>query len=45
MDGDLVFRFSDLSLLEKNEIAKKIGTNAKEIMDDLAEMDRMAAHF
>jgi cleavage and polyadenylation specificity factor subunit 1 len=44
-DGDLVFRFSDLSVAEKFEIAKKIGTNPNDLMDDLAELDRMAAHF
>ena len=45
VDGDLVFKFSDLSAALKAEFARKIGTSADEIMDDLAELDRNAAHF
>ena len=45
IDGELVFSFSDLPHAQKNEIARKIGTNPVDIMDDLAELDRMAAHF
>ena len=45
IDGDLVFAFSDLPAVDKAEFARKIGTNAAEIMDDLAELDRNAAHF
>ena len=36
---------SDLPLLEKSEIAKRIGTKFNELLDDIAELDRMAAHF
>jgi hypothetical protein len=32
-------------LLEKSEIAKRIGTKFNELLDDIAELDRMAAHF
>jgi len=45
IDGELVFSYSDLPYLQKNEIARKIGTRLVDIMDDLAELDRMAAHF
>lgn len=45
VDGDLVFRYSDLPVAEKWEIAKKIGTHPVDLMDDLAELDRMATHF
>lgn len=45
VDGDLVFMFSDLPASEKAEFARKIGTTAAEIMDDLAELDRNAAHY
>ena len=45
IDGDLVFKFSDLSIAEKYEMAKKGGFNMSDLMDDLAELDRMAAHF
>jgi len=45
VDGDLVFKFSDLPAPEKAEFARKIGTTAAEIMDDLAELDRNAAHY
>jgi len=45
IDGDLVYSFSDLSVTEKAEFSRKIGTSTSEIMDDLAELDRNAAHF
>jgi hypothetical protein len=45
VDGDLVFKFSDLPATEKAEFARKIGTSTGEIMDDLAELDRNAGHF
>ena len=45
VDGDLVFTFSDLSVTEKAEYSRKIGTTAADIMDDLAELDRNAAHY
>eukprot|EP00092_Neocalanus_flemingeri_P020040 GFUD01021700.1.p1 GENE.GFUD01021700.1~~GFUD01021700.1.p1 ORF type:complete len:1406 (+),score=514.90 GFUD01021700.1:53-4270(+) len=45
VDGDLVFKFTDLTAALKAEFARKIGTSADEIMDDLAELDRNAAHF
>lgn len=45
VDGDLIYRFADLSVSEKTEIAKRIGTTYPEILDDLAELDRMSAHF
>ena len=45
VDGDLVFQYSDLPVAEKAEFARKIGTTAGEIMDDLAELDRNAGHF
>ena len=37
--------FADLPYMQRVEIAKKIGTKPVDIMDDLAELDRMAAHF
>merc|ERR1712228_644625 len=40
VDGDLVFKFTDLTTALKAEFARKIGTSADEIMDDLAELDR-----
>ncbi len=36
---------TDLSLLEKADIAKRIGTKFGDLLDDIAELDRMAAHF
>ena len=45
VDGDLVFKFTNLSMTLKAELARKIGTSAEEIMEDLAEVDRSAAHF
>ena len=45
VDGDLVFKFTNLSNTLKTELARKIGTTPDEIMEDLAELDRNAAHF
>ena len=45
VDGDLVFKYSNLSVPLKAELARKIGTTTEEIMEDLAELDRSAAHF
>jgi len=45
VDGDLVFIYTDLSATDKAEFARKIGTTAAEILDDLAELDRAAAHY
>ena len=45
VDGDLVYAFSDLPAQRRHEIAKRIGTKAPDILDDLAELHRMSAHF
>lgn len=45
IDGELVFQYTDLSIAQKAEVARKIGTKFSDILDDLAELDRMAAHF
>ena len=45
VDGDLVFQFTDLPAPDKAEFARRIGTTAADIMDDLSELDRNAAHF
>lgn len=45
IDGELVFKFIDLPVTQKAEIAKRIGTKFTDLMDDLAVLDRMASHF
>ena len=45
IDGELVFKFSDLPVPQKVEIARRIGTKFQDLMDDLSELDRMAVHF
>ncbi|KAH7642361.1 cleavage and polyadenylation specificity factor subunit 1-like [Dermatophagoides farinae] len=45
LDGDLLYKYVHLSLNEKFEIAKKIGTSAKQIIDDLQEIYSITAHF
>jgi hypothetical protein len=45
IDGDLVRIFTDLPLLQKAEIAKRIGSKYTDLLDEIAELDRMAAHF
>ncbi|XP_071785220.1 cleavage and polyadenylation specificity factor subunit 1-like isoform X1 [Asterias amurensis] len=45
LDGDLLYRYTYLSVVEKNELAKKIGTTVDQIMDDLMDVERLTTHF
>ncbi|KAJ9585289.1 hypothetical protein L9F63_002919 [Diploptera punctata] len=45
IDGELVWLFLGLPTSEKQEVAKKIGTKVDEICDDLADIERLTAHF
>lgn len=45
IDGELVWQYLNLPVIERQEIAKKIGTKVDEIMDDLGEIERVTAHF
>lgn len=45
LDGDLLFKFPTLSMNEKSDLAKKIGTSPQQILEDLQEIDRVTAYF
>nr|XP_061808605.1 cleavage and polyadenylation specificity factor subunit 1 [Nerophis lumbriciformis] len=45
LDGELLNKFLYLSMMERSELAKKIGTTQDIILDDLQEIDRVTAHF
>ncbi|CAH1107318.1 unnamed protein product [Psylliodes chrysocephalus] len=45
IDGDLVWNFLHLSITEKSEVAKKIGTKMEEIIDDLTDIHKLTNHF
>ncbi|KAJ8681514.1 hypothetical protein QAD02_017306 [Eretmocerus hayati] len=45
IDGDLVMKYLDLPVNEKVELARKIGTGAQEIMEDMHEIYKQTAHF
>ncbi|KAK3787111.1 hypothetical protein RRG08_030274 [Elysia crispata] len=45
LDGELCWKFVYLSTMERNEVARKIGTSEDQIIEDLMELDRLAAHF
>ncbi|XP_018335377.1 cleavage and polyadenylation specificity factor subunit 1 [Agrilus planipennis] len=45
IDGELVWRFISLSINEKMEVSKKIGTKTEEIIEDLSEIQKLTAHF
>ncbi|KAK3085849.1 hypothetical protein FSP39_009622 [Pinctada imbricata] len=45
LDGELLWKYTNLSIMEKIEIAKRLGTTNDTIMDDLMEIDRLTAHF
>ena len=45
LDGDLLIKFTSLSMEKKSDLAKKIGTTPHQIIDDLQEIDRITAYF
>lgn len=45
IDGELVWTYLSLPVIERQEIAKKIGTKVDEIIDDLGEIEKITAHF
>lgn len=45
LDGDLIWKFLHLSLNERIEVARRLGTGVEQIVDDLMEIDRVTAHF
>nr|XP_054773203.1 cleavage and polyadenylation specificity factor subunit 1-like [Lytechinus pictus] len=45
LDGDLLLKFCHLSVVEKNEFAKKIGTNVDQIISDLMLVENLTMHF
>ncbi|KAL8570429.1 hypothetical protein ACOMHN_034464 [Nucella lapillus] len=45
VDGDLIWKFLHLSLNERTEVARRLGTGVEQIVDDLLEIDRVTAHF
>lgn len=45
LDGELLWKFLNLSVLEKSEMAKRIGTNVDQLVEDLMDVDRLTAHF
>ncbi|CAG9827412.1 unnamed protein product [Diabrotica balteata] len=45
IDGDLVWNFLNLSLTEKSEVSKKIGTKMEELVEDLTDIHKLTNHF
>ncbi|XP_041375883.1 cleavage and polyadenylation specificity factor subunit 1-like isoform X2 [Gigantopelta aegis] len=45
LDGELLWKFLHLNLMERNELSRRIGTSTDQILDDLLEIDRLTAHF
>lgn len=45
IDGELIWNYHNLSLPEKMEISKKIGTKIDELLDDLSEIQKSGSHF
>lgn len=45
LDGNLLARYSQLSHKEKLDFTKQIGTNHKQVLDNLKEIDMITAHF
>eukprot|EP00058_Branchiostoma_floridae_P027042 XP_002612533.1 hypothetical protein BRAFLDRAFT_120973 [Branchiostoma floridae] len=45
LDGELLWKFLHLSVVERSELARKIGTSPETITEDLMDIDRLSAHF
>ncbi|XP_072375560.1 cleavage and polyadenylation specificity factor subunit 1 [Diabrotica undecimpunctata] len=45
IDGELVWNFLNLSLSEKSEVSKKIGTKMEELVEDLTDIHKLTNHF
>lgn len=45
LDGQLLWRYIQLSGKEKADFAKQIGTSVSQILEDLKEVDKVSAHF
>lgn len=45
LDGELLWKYLHLSMMEKAEMAKRIGTTVEQLVDDFMEIDRTTAHF
>jgi len=45
IDGELVWNFLQLSITEKIEVSKKIGTKLDELHEDLADIHKLTNHF
>ena len=45
LDGELLWRYIQLSGKEKADFAKQIGTSVGQILEDLKEVDKVSAHF
>ncbi|XP_057291812.1 cleavage and polyadenylation specificity factor subunit 1-like [Hydractinia symbiolongicarpus] len=45
LDGQLLSKYVHLNFTERFEIAKKMGTTAAQILDDMMDMERACTHF
>lgn len=45
LDGELLWRYPQLSSKEKADFAKQIGTTQSQILEDLKEVDKVTTHF
>ncbi|PVD20429.1 hypothetical protein C0Q70_18584 [Pomacea canaliculata] len=45
LDGELIWKYLYLSMNEKMELARRMGTAVEQIVDDLMEIDRVTAYF
>lgn len=45
LDGDLLWKFFHLSLTERKDVARRIGTTVEQMINDLSDLDRLTDHF
>ncbi|CAH0380574.1 unnamed protein product [Bemisia tabaci] len=45
VDGELVFVFLNLSIKERIEVGRKIGSKVDDLLEDIIDVHRMTAHF
>lgn len=45
VDGELVWMYLSLTVIEKQDVAKKMGSRVDDIVEDIAIIEKLSDHF
>ncbi|VDO81450.1 unnamed protein product [Soboliphyme baturini] len=45
LDGNLLYKYLDLNRVEKQELAKRIGSTREQLVEDILEIERQITHY